>query len=92
MTYRSNLPTSRAVSPRCRQSFYDAPGYGLSVSAIKVQDMRGPYVVFDGEFLEKLPARGATNRRLVSEFSEVRVEHKPRLDELAAALEAARPR
>jgi hypothetical protein len=94
------------------------------VSVIKVQDLRGPYVVFDGEFLEKLPARGNSNRRHVSEFREVRVEHKPakrkllggqseerwealihcgaffslwvtaehkpKLDELTAALEAAR--
>ena len=48
------------------------------MSVIKVQDMRGPYVVFDGEFLEKLPARnGSSNRRHVSEFREVRLEHKP---------------
>jgi hypothetical protein len=94
------------------------------VAAIKVQDMRGPYVVFDGEFLEKLPARSSSNRRHVSEFTKVDVQHKPakkkllggqteerweaiihcgaffslwvtaeekpKLDELTAALEAAR--
>ena len=86
--------------------------------------MRGPYVVFDGEFIEKLPARESSNRRHVSEFKEVVAEHKPakkklfggqteehwratiqcgaffslwvtpeekpKLDELTAALEAAR--
>jgi hypothetical protein len=94
------------------------------VTAIKVQDIRGPYVVFDGEFLEKLPARSAGNRRHVSEFTQITTQHKPakkklfggereeyweahihcgaifslwvsaaekpKLDELTAALEAAR--
>jgi hypothetical protein len=48
-----------------------------AVPAIKVQDMRGPYVVFDGEFIEKVPARSASNRRHVSEFKGVKTEHKP---------------
>jgi hypothetical protein len=90
---------------------------------IKVRDRGGRYVVFDGEFIEKLPA-SSPNRRHVSELTKVDVQHKPakkklfggeteeqwhalihcgaifslhvtaeekpKLDELTAALEAAR--
>jgi hypothetical protein len=44
---------------------------------IKAQDAGGRrYVVFDGEFIEKLPA-SSPNRRHVSELTKVTVEHKP---------------
>jgi hypothetical protein len=47
------------------------------VTVIKVEDVRGAYVVFDGEFIEKLPAQGSSNRQHVSRFKEVLVNHKP---------------
>lgn len=47
------------------------------MAVIKVQDLRGDYVVFDGEFIEKLPARETPMRRHVSEFTSVTVDHKP---------------
>jgi hypothetical protein len=89
-----------------------------------VQDIRGPHLVFDGEFLEKLPATENSRKHHVSHYTGVTVvlrparrklfggttdefwdvsincatifwlwvspEEKPQLDELIAALEAAK--
>ena len=48
------------------------------MAVTKVNDMRGPYVVFDGEFIEKLPPMNdSTVRRHVSDFVDVTVDHRP---------------
>lgn len=48
------------------------------MATIRVNDARGgDYVTFDGEFIEKLPAKADQVRRHVSDLTDVKIVHKP---------------
>ena len=45
--------------------------------AIVLEGNDGTKIVFDGEWLEKLPARDGGHREHMSDYREIRIKHKP---------------
>jgi hypothetical protein len=46
------------------------------MAVMTVQDIRGSYLVFDGEFLEKLPATENSSKHHVSKYTGFTAEHR----------------